>query len=43
MLYREIKKNGDEISVLGFGAMRLHLSLVNNNGRQIEKGENKHE
>ena len=33
MLYREIEKNGDELSVLGFGAMRLPT----NNGRADEK------
>ena len=33
MLYRKIKKNGDEISVLGYGAMRL----PSNNGRTDEK------
>lgn len=33
MLYRKIKKNGDEISVLGFGAMRLPTK----NGRTDEK------
>ena len=33
MLYRKIKKTGDELSVLGFGAMRL----PSNNGRTDEK------
>ncbi len=33
MLYRKIKKNGDELSVLGYGAMRL----PSNNGRTDEK------
>ena len=33
MLYRKIKKTGDELSVLGFGAMRL----PSKNGRTDEK------
>ena len=33
MLYRKIEKNGDELSVLGFGAMRLPTK----NGRTDEK------
>ena len=33
MLYRKIRKTGDEISVLGFGAMRL----PSKNGRTDEK------
>ena len=33
MLYRKIKKTGDELSVLGFGAMRLPTK----NGRTDEK------
>ena len=27
MLYREVPKNGDKLSVLGYGCMRLRLPL----------------
>jgi hypothetical protein len=37
MLYRKMKKNGDELSILGFGCMRLpqkkgHLENLRNGG-----------
>lgn len=37
MLYREVPKNGDKVSVLGYGCMRLPVKLQSINEKLAEK------
>ena len=37
MLYREVPKNGDKLSVLGYGCMRLPLRMQSINQKLAEK------
>jgi hypothetical protein len=37
MLYREVPKNGDKLSVLGYGCMRFSMKIQSINEKLAEK------